>query len=403
MSAAIESPHPGALAQGGAWELPEELRMLRETARRFMQQEVKPVEDRQPHDAFSLPPEELKPLQAKARALGLWCVRTPEAYGGAGLNLLGQAVLAEEAAQCRMGAYIPACGAFGADPPNAIWLGTPDQIQRYGVRSVQEGRKAFVAISEPSGGADPARAIRTRAERRGDRYVLNGAKLWITGAGTASWGLVFARTGAQGDRGGITCFIVDADAKGLGKRPIPVIRSYVPYELSLEDVEVPVENRLGEEGQGFQLCEKWLVEGRVPYAAGCIGIAQAALGIAIDWARQRETFKSRLADKQAIQWMIADSEMELRAARLLVYQAAWKGDLGQALKVDASIAKVVATETAGRVVDRCIQILGGMGVAHEMPLERWYRELRIKRIGEGPSEVHRMVLARTLIGRGEAR
>jgi len=398
---------PSAVSAGtspdGAWEMPEELRMLRETARRFMGSEVKPVEDRQPHDAFSLPPEDLRPLQDKAKALGLWCVRTPERYGGAGLNLLGQAVLAEEAAQCRMGAYIPACGAFGADPPNPIWLGTPDQIERYGVRSVREGRKAFVAISEPSGGADPARAIRTRAERRGDRYVLNGTKLWITGAGGASWGLVFARTGAQGDRGGITCFIVDADAKGLGKRLIPVIRSYAPYELSLEDVEVPVENRLGEEGQGFQLCEKWLVEGRIPYAAGCVGIAQAALGLAIDWARQREAFRSRLADKQAIQWMIADSEMELRAARLLIFQAAWNADLGRDLKVDASIAKVVATETAGRVVDRCIQILGGMGVAHEMPLERWYRELRIKRIGEGPSEVHRMVLARTLIGRNEAR
>ncbi|MBV8612361.1 MAG: acyl-CoA dehydrogenase, partial [Acetobacteraceae bacterium] len=297
-------------------------------------------------------------------------------------------------------AYIPACGGFGADPPNPIWLGTPDQIARYGVPAVQQAKKAFVAISEPSGGSDPARAIRTRAERKGNRYVLNGTKLWITGAGEASWGLVFARTGAQGDRGGITCFIVDADSAGLDKRRIPVIRSYAPYELCFRDVEVPVENRLGEEGQGFQLCETWLVEGRIPYAAGCLGIAQAALEIAIDWARQRETFRSKLADKQAIQWMIADSEMELRAARLLVWQAAWTADLGDDPKVDASVAKVTATETANRVVDRCVQILGGMGVAQEMPLERWFRELRIKRIGEGPSEVHRMVLARHLIGSG---
>jgi acyl-CoA dehydrogenase len=384
----------------GAWQLPEELRILRDTVRRFMEQEVKPREDRLPHDAFSLPAEELAVLQAKTKALGLWCYRTPVEHGGAGLNLLGQAVLAEEAARCRMGAYVPACGAFGADPPNPIWLGTPEQVARYGAPAVQEGKKAFVAISEPSGGSDPARAIRTRAERKGDRYILNGTKLWITGAGQASWGLVFARTGALGDRGGITCFIVDADSAGLGKRPIPVIRSYAPYELSFHDVEVPAENRLGEEGQGFQLCEKWLVEGRIPYAAGCIGIAQAALEIAIDWARQREAFRSRLADKQAIQWMIADSEMELRAARLLVWQAAWTADLGGDPKVDASVAKVVATETAGRVVDRCVQILGGMGVAHEMPLERWYRELRIKRIGEGPSEVQRIVLARHLIGSG---
>ena len=162
---------------------------------------------------------------------------------------------------------------------------------------------------------------------------------------------------------------------------------------------MPEENRLGEEGQGFAICQKWLVHARVPYAAGVIGIAKAALEIAIDWARQRNVHKSLLADKQAIQWMVADSEMELRAARLLTWQAAWNGDLGRDIKTDASIAKVVATETAGRVIDRCVQILGAMGVAREMPLERWYRELRIKRIGEGPSEVHRMVLARQLLKR----
>ena len=164
-----------------------------------------------------------------------------------------------------------------------------------------------------------------------------------------------------------------------------------------------MENRLGEEGQGFALCQKWLVEGRVPYAAGTIGIAQAALEIAIDWAKQRRTFNSTLSEKQAIQWMLANSEIELRAARLLVYQAAWLGDAGKDMKVASSIAKVVATETAGRVVDRCIQILGGLGVAAELPLERWYRELRIKRIGEGPSEVQRMVVARHLLGSAKAK
>ena len=135
----------------------------------------------------------------------------------------------------------------------------------------------------------------------------------------------------------------------------------------------------------------------MPYAAGTIGIAQEALEIAIGWARERVVFGSPLADKQAIQWMIADSEMELRAARLLVYEAARRADAGLAFKTEASIAKVVSTETAGRVVDRCIQIMGGMGVAKAMPLERWYREMRVKRIGEGPSEVHRMVLARQLL------
>ncbi|MBE0549354.1 MAG: acyl-CoA dehydrogenase family protein [Rubrivivax sp.] len=372
--------------------------MLQETIGRFMRSEVKPAEDKVEHDAYKLPAADLADLQAKAKALGLWCLRTPEQYGGAGLSLLGQAIAAEESAKCRMGAYVPGCGAFGADPPNAVFLGTPYQIEKYAIPSVQRGDKVFVAISEASGGSDPARSIQARAERRGDRYILNGAKLWITGAEGADWGLVFARTGAAGDRGGISCFIVDGDSPGMTCKPIRVIRSYSPYEINFNDVEIPVENRLGEEGKGFALCEKWLVEGRVPYAAGTIGIAQAALEIAIAWARQRRAFNSTLGEKQAVQWMLANSEMELRAARLLVYQAAWTGDLGKDMKLESSIAKVVATETAGRVVDRCIQILGAMGVAAELPLERWYRELRIKRIGEGPSEVQRMVVARHLLG-----
>jgi acyl-CoA dehydrogenase len=208
---------------------------------------------------------------------------------------------------------------------------------------------------------------------------------------------VFARTGGKG-RDGVSSFIVEKKFKGFSYKPVPVIRSYFPYEISLQDCEVPEENRLGAEGEGFKLAETWLIHARIPYAAAVIGVGKAALELAIEWAKQRETFGSRLADKQSIQWMIADSEIELRAARLLVYQAAWKGDLGQDIKVDASVAKVYATEIAGKVVDRCIQMFGGLGVAREMPLERWYREMRIKRIGEGPSEVHRMVVARDLLG-----
>jgi acyl-CoA dehydrogenase len=381
----------------GAWSLPEELQQLQQTTRRFMANDVKAVEDTLEYDAFTCPPEKLKPLQDKAKSLGLWCMRTPEEYGGAGLNLLGQAVFTEEATKCRMGAYVAGIGAFGGDPPNVIWEGTRDQIERYGLPGVKAGKRIFVAISEASGGADPARSIKTQAVLKGDRYILNGSKMWITGAKDADWGIVYARTGTGG-RGGITSFIVDGKAKGLTTKVIPVIRAYAPYEVHFDNVEVPIENRLGEEGGGFKLAEKWLVEGRVPYAAGTLGIAQAALEMAIDWAKQRETFGSRLSEKQAIQWMLADSEIELRAARLLVYEAAWKADMGQNFKIEASIAKVTATETAGRVVDRCIQIFGGLGVSKELPLERWYRELRIKRIGEGPSEVQRMVVARHLLG-----
>ena len=378
--------------------LSQELLEIRDLARKFMTKEVLPVEDKAPFDSFELPDHILRPLQDKAKSIGLWAVRAPEEFGGGGLSLLATTVIAEETAKCKMGAYVPACGATGSNPPAPILLGTKEQISKFAIPAIKDGKKAFVAISEASGGSDPARSIRTRAVLKGDRYILNGSKMWITGAAQANWGLLFARTGDQGQRGGITCFIIDGKPKGMTIREMKVIRSYSPYEIFLENVEVPVENRLGEEGQGFALCEKWLVEGRVPYAAGTIGIAQAALDIAVQWAKERETFKTKLADKQAIQWMLADSDMEIRAARLLIYEAAKRSDEGLNFKTEASIAKVVATETAGRVIDRCIQIMGGMGLSQELPLERWYRELRIKRIGEGPSEVHRMVLSRELLG-----
>ena len=153
----------------------------------------------------------------------------------------------------------------------------------------------------------------------------------------------------------------------------------------------------GREGEGFALASDFLVHARILYGAAPIGIAQMALGLAIDWARQRETFGAKLKDRQAIQWMVADSEMELRAARLLCYQAAWNADLGRDVRVDASVAKVYSTETGFRVVDRCIQILGALGLAKEMPLERWFRDLRVKLLGEGASEIQRIVIARELL------
>lgn len=371
---------------------------LKNLVRDFIQREVIPLERQ--YDDPDLPyfPEDVtKQLQEKAKSLGLWCLASPAKYGGAELSIFAHAVVAEEAAKHRMGAYNPAGGAFGQDPPNIIFSGTEEQIQKYAVPAIQNGTATFVAITEPSGGSDPARAIQTRAERRGNKWVLNGRKVFISKVEKSKWGIVFARSLPDPGARGVTAFIVPVDAPGFHYRPIPVIRPWYPCEVILEDCEIPLENQLGEEGQGFALAQKWLVRQRIPYAAGVIGIAQAALEIAIQHARERVTFRTPLAEKQAVQWMIADSEVELRAARLLIWDGAWKADQGLDAKMEASIAKVYATETAWRVVDRCIQILGGLGVSKAMPLERWYRELRIKRIGEGPSEVHRMVIARNLL------
>lgn len=384
----------------GAWQVPPELDDLRRSVADFVAREVRPYEVGLDVDAIQLDDEHLTAARIKARAAGLWCLASPVEYGGAGLNFLAQALVAEESAQCKLGAYAPAGGAFGWDPPNLIFGGTPDQIERYAVPSIRDGKKAFVAISEQSGGSDPARSIQTRADRDGDKWVLNGTKTWISGALEANWGVVFARTGVAPGRNGISCFIVDRDAPGLSMRPIPVIRAWSPAEVHLENCRVPLSNLLGEEGEGFVLANRWLTTARITYAAGCVGVARAALTMAISYSKERQAFGGFLSDKQAIQWMLADSEVDLRAARLLVYEAAWKADMGQEFKTEASVAKVFATEAAGRVIDRCLQIFGGIGLSKELPLERWYRELRIKRIGEGPSEIHRMVIARALL-RGE--
>jgi acyl-CoA dehydrogenase len=391
-------PADDANAPTGAWQLPEELVLLRETVRRFVATEVRPLEDLLPHDAAGFPAEQLAGLQKKARDLGLWALATPEEFGGAGLSVLGQVVVAEAAAACRMGAYFPAGGAFGGNPPSVLFRATPEQWERFG-RPIVEGRagKAYTAITEPTGGSDPARAIRCRAERDGDEYVLDGAKMWISHAGSADWGVVYARTGALGERGGISCFVVERDTPGLTMTPIGVMNSFSPYELTFDHARVPADNRIGAEGEGFGLASEFLVHGRIVYAAGPIGIAQHALGLAIEWAKERQVFGGPLADKQAVQFMLADSEIELRAARLLMYQAAWNADLGRDVQVDASVSKVYGTETAFRVLDRVMQVFGAMGLSQEMPIERWFRDLRVKLLGEGASEVQRMIIARRLL------
>jgi acyl-CoA dehydrogenase len=382
----------------GAWELPEELVMLRDTVRQFMANEVRPLEDTLEHDATGPSHDQLRELQAKAQAIGLWSLQTPAEYGGAGLSILGQCVVQEEAAQCRSGAFFPALGAFGGNPPSVFYSASPEQYEQY-ARPIIEGRsgRPFNAISEPSGGSDPARAIRCRAVRDGDEYVVNGTKMWTTHAGTAAWGILYARTGEQGDKGGISCFIIDADAPGLTKVPIGVMTSYSPFELHFDDVRIPVGNRIGEEGQGFELAREYLVMSRIPYTAVPIGIAQRALEITIEWVKSRETFGKPLSERQGVQWMIADSEIELRAARLLMYQAAWNADLGRDVRVDAAVCKLTGTETAFRIVDRCLQLHGALGMSNELPFERWFRDLRVKRFGEGASEVLRTQIARQLL------
>src|SRR6202035_3060 len=393
MSPHEDHPDPGAL---GAWRLPDELADLADTVRRFMDSEVRPLEATLPHDTTGLPDDLLLPLQEKAQRLGLWSLSTPAEFGGAGLGVLGQVVVAEEAAKCRMGAFFPALGAFGGNPPNIMFKASAEQFEKY-ARPVIDGSmsKAYTAITEASGGSDPARAIKLRATRDNGGYVLNGSKMWISHAPDADWGVVYARTGEG--RQGISAFILEKDTPGVTFSRIPVMASFAPYELHFDNVRLPATQLIGAEGQGFSLASEFLVHGRIVYAAGPIGIAQSALDMTCQWAKDRDVFGGRLADKQGIKWMLVDSDVELRAARLLIYQAAWNADLGRDVRVDASVAKMFATEAAYRVLDRCIQIHGALGISTELPLERWFRDLRVKRLGEGATEVQREIIARSLV------
>jgi acyl-CoA dehydrogenase len=377
--------------------MPDELRRLGEQIRRFIREEIIPLEQRLDPDAPGIPDEDFERLSSKTKAAGLWALGAPEEYGGGGLDTFSMCVVLEEMSQHRMGLYSPGCGVFGRYPPPSIWAGSKEQIDKYAVPTVREGWRTFFAITEPSGGSDPAGAIQTRAERRGDRWVLNGRKVFISNAHNGRWGVVFARTDKSKGRAGISCFIIDQGTSGFTARNIRTIRtSSIPNDVSFEDCELPAENLIGQEGQGLDLAFDLLVKQRFPYSACNLGVAVAAHRMAIAHAKQRSTFGVPLSQRQAIQWMLADAEVELRAARWLIWEGAWKADRGEDARVEASIAKLYSSEVLGRVIDAAVQIHGGYGVSKEFPLERWYREARVRRIGEGPSEVHRMVIARSL-------
>src|SRR6266705_6968048 len=273
--------------------------------RRFIREEIIPLEQRLDPDAPGIPDEDFKRLSAKTKAAGLWALGAPEQYGGGGLDTFSMSVVLEEMAQHRMGLYNPGCGVFGRYPPPAIWAGSKAQIEKYAVPALREGYETFFAITEPSGGSDPAGAIQTRAERRGDKWVLNGRKVFISNAHNAKWGVVWARTDKAKGRAGISCFILEPGTPGLTWKNIRTIRTAsIPNDVLFEDCELPLDALIGQEGQGLDLAFDLLVKNRFPYAATNLGVAVAAHKMAIEHAKQRETFGQKLSQRQAIQWML---------------------------------------------------------------------------------------------------
>ncbi len=381
-------------------ELSEEQRAVLATVRRFVREQIWPLEGELDHDESQLPKEDYDRLSAMTRAMGLFNLDLPEEEGGPGIDLVTRCLLAIEMSQHRAGLYAPCYDVFGHTgqiPLLSAWA-TPYQREKYLEPSIAGEKLACFALSEPSGGSDPGRSIQTRAVRDGDDWVIDGDKLWISFAHEADFALVFARTGGPG-RDGITCFIVDTDTPGFNvRRIVHTMRSTHPAtELQLENVRVPAKNILGELGKGFSLANERLSRNRIPYSAGCIGVAVRAQELAVEWAKIRQVFGKRLAEHQGIAWMLVDNEFDIRTATMMVLNAANLADSGRPFRAEAALAKIAATEAAARVVDRSIQIHGGMGVSREMPLERWYRELRIRRIGEGATEVQKVIVSRDLL------
>jgi alkylation response protein AidB-like acyl-CoA dehydrogenase len=381
-------------------ELSNEQKQIVESVRRFVRDEVVPLEADLDPDASELDPDDYERLVGIVKAMGFYGLDIPEAYGGPGIDLVTRTLMAIEMSQHRAGLYAPCYGAFGGAGLAQLYEANEDQKERYLYPTLRGEKRGFFALTEPSGGSDPARAIRTTAVKDGDTWVLNGEKTFISGADRADYGITFARTDPEKGRDGITCFIIDSDMPGFRvRRIVHTLRSsHYATELEFDDVRVPAGNVLGDVNRGFAIANDRLTRNRIPYAAGCIGVAVKAQEMAIEYVKHRETFGDVLASRQAIQWMIVDNEIDIRNARWLTLDAAARAERGEPFRTEAAMAKLVASEGGGRVVDRVMQIHGGYGMTKDLPLERWFREMRIRRVGEGPSEVQRLIMARDLIG-----
>jgi acyl-CoA dehydrogenase len=380
--------------------LTQEQKLIIAQVRRFVREEILPLEAALDPDADELSDADFARLSDKVKAMGFWGLDIPEEYGGPGIDLVTRTLMAIEMSQHRAGLYAPCYGVFGTAGLAQLYEANEAQKERYLFPMLRGEKRGFFGLTEPAGGSDPARAIETRAVRDGDDWVLNGAKIFISGADRAQFGLVFARTDASKGRDGVTCFIVDTDTPGFHvRRVVHTLRSsHYATELQFADMRVPHRNVLGAVNKGFAIANDRLSRQRIPYAAACIGIAIKAQEMAIDYAKLRHTFGAPLASRQAIQWMIVDNEIDIKTSLWLTLEAAHKAERGEPFRSDAAMAKLVASEAGGRVVDRAMQIHGGYGMTKDLPLERWYREMRIRRIGEGPSEVQRHILARDLLG-----
>ncbi len=374
--------------------LSDEEKSIREWVRTFVTREIMPLEptvlERERRNEQGLRPEELKELQDKAKAAGFFGVQTPEEYGGMALGAVMMALIEIELGRSFVQFR------FAGDADNILYDANAEQQASYLLPTISGEKKSCFAITEPGAGSD-ARSIRTSAVRDGDEWVINGEKTFITGGNEADFCMVFAVTDKEkGANGGVTCFLVDREA-GWTSKPIDTMGEWGPAALVFQDVRVPHSAILGGEGHGFDLAMRWIGRGRYLLPARALGASERLVEMAMEHARNRITFGQPIAERQAIQWMLADSAVEIEALRWLVLSAAWQIDQGMDSRHAQSMAKLYGGVKANEIVDRVLQIHGGMGYTRELPVERWYRELRLLRIYEGTDEIQRRTIARNLL------
>jgi alkylation response protein AidB-like acyl-CoA dehydrogenase len=381
------------------FELTEEQKMLRGTLRDFAEKEIAPAASRI-DKTEEFPAAELK----KMAGLGLFGLTIPEKYGGSGRGLVDLCIAVEELARASAAIdnYLRISLSLSIVP--VIEYGTEAQKKKYLPPHASGEKLACFALTEAGAGSDPA-SIETAAARRKDGYVINGNKLFTSIGDRAEIVVVFATVDKSLKHRGITAFVMDKDTPGLtvGKHEEKLgMHGLSSVELIFQDCFVPVENRLGEEGQGLRIALDALDVSRVTIGAECVGISRAAYEAALDYAKERQQFGGAIAGFQAIQWMLADMATQIDAARLLTCRAAHLYDRGQPFIKEAAMAKLFASEVSNFITDKALQIHGGYGYTSDYPVERYFRDARITEIYEGTSEIMRMTIARSLLRDGQA-
>src|ERR1700693_2307266 len=369
--------------------------LIRDTVRQFMEAEMRPVL-REYEREGKFPAEQLR----KLGELGCCGMLVPEEWGGAGTDTISYALMLEEVARvCASTAVVLSVTNSVVGVP--VWkFGDEAQKKKYLTPLSRGEMLGAFCLTEPQAGSDAA-GIQTRAAREGDHYVLNGTKTWVTNGGGSGVYLVFAKTDPDAGARGVTAFLIEPSAPGFRisryeeKMGLHLSRS---AEIVFDDCRVPAENRLGEEGQGLKIALEALDGGRVGIGAQAVGLAQGAMEASVRYAKQRRTFGKPIAEYQAIQWMIADMQTEIEAARALTHYAAWVRDSGkQRLGPHSARAKLYASEMANRVAYKAVQVHGSLGYSRESDVERYYRDARVLTIYEGTSEMQRLGIARDLL------